>query len=219
MEKKHFILFSCANILLPLQTKMDIPMTYSEELDIITRVRGEVMSNREPTGENLFLVWGYPTAIFLLVEFVALLVWHEFWCHWIWLGIPLVGAPLMVHYLRKDYKRTGRRTLDANVILQMWIYVGFLSCIGGATMGFAGVFEYGYCTFQGLLISMGCFVTGIILRFRPKTVCGIIGSALSLAPLFFQGDQWPYQLLITALVTVIALIIPGHMFNQYVKNY
>jgi hypothetical protein len=31
----------------------------------------------------------------------------------------------------------------------MWIFVGFVSCIGGATMGFAGVFEMLYCTFQG----------------------------------------------------------------------
>ena len=32
-----------------------------KELDIIARMRGEVMGRKEPTGENLFLVWGYPT--------------------------------------------------------------------------------------------------------------------------------------------------------------
>ena len=164
-----------------------------KELNIITRIRGEVLSHQEPTGENLFLAWGYPTAFFLLVEFAALILWDKFWCEWIWLGIPLVGAPLMIHFLRKDYDRTGHRTLDANVILHMWIYVGFVSFIGGATMGFAGVFEMLYCTFQSLLISMGCFLTGIILRFRPKTVCGIIGTGISFVCLFFQGNLWPSQ--------------------------
>ena len=48
-------------------------MTTTEELDIITRVRGEVMSRKGLTGENLFLAWGYPTTIVLLAEFVALL--------------------------------------------------------------------------------------------------------------------------------------------------
>jgi hypothetical protein len=189
------------------------------ELDIITQIRGEVRGNRVPTGENLFLAWGYPTAFFLIVEFAALIFWNEFWCEWIWLGIPLVGAPLMMYFLHKDYERTGRRTLDQNVILQMWIYIGFVSCVGGTTMGFAGVFEMLYCTFQGIIVGFGCFVTGVILRFRPKTVCGIIGTALSFVSLFFQGDLWPWQLLITAIVTVVTLIIPGHMFNKYVKSY
>ena len=41
-------------------------MATNEELDIITRMRSEVMSNKELTGENLFLAWGYPTALVLL---------------------------------------------------------------------------------------------------------------------------------------------------------
>lgn len=193
-------------------------MKTTEELDIITRTRGEILGRKETTGENLFLAWGYPTAFFLIVEFAALMLWNEDWCCWIWMGIPLVGAPLMIYFLNQDYDRTGRRTLDSNIILQMWVYVGFVSFIGGATMGFADVFEQCYCMFQGVLISMGCFLTGVILRFRPKTVCGIIGTLLSFVALFFQGEQWPWQLLITAIVTVITLIIPGHLFRRYVKS-
>ncbi len=193
-------------------------MNTTDELDIIAHIRGEVQSSKELTGENLFLAWGYPTAFFLLVEFVALILWNKNWCEWIWMGIPLVGAPLMVYFLHKDYERTGSRTLEQNVILRMWIYVGFVSCVGGASLGFAGVFEQCYCMFQGLLIGMGCFLTGLILRYRPKVVCGIIGSALSFLPLFFQGEYWHWQLLIAAGVTIIALVIPGHLFRNYVKQ-
>ena len=191
----------------------------SRELDIIAHIRSEVTGRGEPTGENLFLAWGYPTAFFLLMEFVALMLWHENWCEWLWMGIPLVGAPLMMYYLKKDYERTGRRTREQSVILQMWICVGFLSCIGGATMGFAGVFEIVYCTFQGLLIGLGCFMTGLILRFRPKTVCGLIATGLSFMSFFFQGELWHWQLLVASIVAIVALIIPGHLFHQYVKNY
>ena len=176
------------------------------------------MSNKELTGENLFLAWGYPTAFFLIVEFAALMLWHEDWCCWIWMAIPLVGAPLMIYFMNQDYERTGRRTLDSNIILQMWVYVGFVSFIGGATMGFADIFEQFYCMFQGVLISMGCFLTGVILHYRPKTVCGIVGTLLSFVALFFQGEQWPWQLLIVAIVTIITLIIPGHLFRRYVKS-
>ena len=190
----------------------------TDELDIIARTRSEVYGHSVPTGENLFLVWGYPTAFFLIMEFLALMLWHENWCKWIWMGIPLVGAPLMIHFLRKDYDCTGNRSLDAKVILYMWIFVGFVSCIGGATMGFAGAFEMLYCTFQGLLVGFGCFLTGVILHYRPKTVCGIVGTLLSFVALFFQGEQWPWQLLIVAIVTIITLIIPGHLFRRYVKS-
>lgn len=188
------------------------------ELDIIANIRNEVISREEHTGENLFLAWGYPTAFFLLVEFFALKIWNEFWCEWIWLGIPIIGAPLMMHFIKKDYERTGRKTINEMVILKMWIFVGIVSCIGGATMGFAGVFEKLYCTFQGLFIAFGCFMTGIILHFRPKTICGIIGMVVTFLALFFQGDQWPWQLLIASIVTIITLIIPGHLYRHYVRK-
>ena len=194
-------------------------MNTAEELDIITRMRGEVMSRKDLTGENLFLAWGYPTVIVLLAEFVALLVWNENWCDWLWAGIPLIGTPLMIYFLNEDYERTRRRTLDENVILMMWVFIGFASCVGGAAMGFAGVFQQAFFAYLGLLCGLGCFMTGIILHFRPKTISGIMASMLSAVPLFFQGDLWPWQLLVTAVNVAIALIIPGHLFKRYVQHY
>ena len=194
-------------------------MATKNELDIITRMRGEIKSRKDVTGENLFLAWGYPTALVLLLEFAALLRWNEDWCSWLWAGIPLIGTPLMIYFLNEDYERTRRRTLDENVILMMWIFIGFASCLGGAAMGLAGVFEQTFFAYLGVLCGMGCFMTGIILHFRPKTVCGIIASAFSAVPLFFQGDLWPWQLLVTAVIVTIALIIPGHLFKIYVKKY
>ena len=192
-------------------------MATTDELNIITRMRGEVICRKELTGENLFLAWGYPTAIVLLLEFAALLIWNEDWCVWLWMGIPLIGIPLMMYFMNEDYERTRHRTLEQNVILMMWVFIGFASVIGGASMGFAGVFPQCYCAFQGLLCGLGCFMTGIILHFRPKTVCGIISSVLSALPLFFQGDTWPWQLLVLAIIVIIALIIPGHLFRHYVR--
>jgi hypothetical protein len=190
----------------------------NEELDIISRVRSEVMNRKDLTGENLFLAWGYPTAFVLLLEFIALLLWTEDWCAWLWTGIPLIGIPLMMYFLNEDYERTHRRTLNQNVILTMWIFIGFASCVGGVAMGFADVFKQCYSAHLGLLMGMGCFLTGIILHFRPKTICGIVASMLSAVPLFFQGDLWPWQLFVTSIITVIALIIPGHLFRRYVRK-
>ena len=35
----------------------------------------------------------------------------------------------MIHFLHKDYDRTGRRTHDQSVILLMWIFIGFASSL------------------------------------------------------------------------------------------
>ena len=99
-------------------------MTTTDELKIIASIRGKVMSRKDVTGVNLFLVWGYPTAFFLLLEFAALMVLHRNWCSWLWVGIPLIGVPLMIHYQRKDYDRTGHRTLPQNIALQLWLFIG-----------------------------------------------------------------------------------------------
>ena len=37
--------------------------------------------------------------------------------------------------------------------------------------------------------------------------------------LFFQEELWPWQLFIASIIAVITLIIPGHLFKHYVKNY
>ena len=194
-------------------------LSIEEALNIIKETRGKVLNNNEPTGENLFLAWGYPTAIVLLLEFVALMTWNADWCGWLWAGIPLIGTPLMIYFINEDFERTRHRTLDQNVIMIMWVFIGFACCVGGLAMGFAGVYKQCLFSLIGLLCGMGCFITGLILHFRPKIVCGIIASALSVVPLFLQGDLWPWQLLVTSVITAISLIIPGHLFHSYVKNY
>ena len=193
-------------------------MVTTNELDIITRMRGDVMSRKDLTGENLFLAWGYPTVLVLLAEFAALMIWNEYWCAWLWAGIPLIGTPLMIYFLNKDYDRTHSRTHDQNNILVMWIFIGVASCIGGGLMGFSGVFRQAFFAYLSLLCGMGCFMTGIILHFRPKVVCGIIASVLSIVPLFFQGELWPWQLLFTSFTVIISLIVPGHLFRRYVRG-
>ena len=193
-------------------------MDSKQEMDIITSIRGEVTTKKDITGENLFLAWGYPTVIVLLLEFVTLQLWNEDWCSWLWAGIPLIGTSLMIYFLNEDYERTRHRTLDQNVILMMWVFIGFACCFGGFAMGLANVYRLCLFPLIGLMCGMGCFMTGIILHFRPKTICGIIASALSVVPLFFQDDLWPWQLFITAIIVTIALIIPGHLFRRYVRK-
>ena len=160
------------------------------ELDIINEIRGKVVSRREHTGTKLFLVFGYITLFMFMAEFLALELWNTNLCTWLWLCILIVGMPLMGYHVRKDFNRTGRRTPDEYLALQLWLFVGGASAMCGLTTGFAGVYEQCYCLIQGL----------------------------SFACLFFQGVLWPWQLLIMALVTIITLVIPGHACRRYINK-
>lgn len=193
-------------------------MESQTDLDIIIRTRGEVLSRKEPTGENMFLAWGYPTVLYLLLEFAGLRIWHQDWASWLWIVIPIIGFPLMLYFLHKDYERTRRRSHEEIVVIKAWIFIGCFCALSGVAMGITGVFQQCYFCLFGFSCGLGCFLTGIVGKFRVHTVCGIIASALSVAPLFFQGELWPWQLPVTAGVVIVALIVPGHLFRQYVSK-
>lgn len=192
---------------------------FKEELGIITHMRGEVLGRKELTGENLFLAWGYPTVLVLLAEFTSLVLWNKDWCAWLWIGIPLFGVPLMIYFKYKDFERTRRQTFQEKIIMQMWIFIGACCGVGGFILGFTPLFRQCFFALLSFLCGFGCMVTGLVLQFRPKIVCGIIASVLSFAPLFFQGDYWPWQLLFAALSVTVSLIISGHLYRHYVLNY
>ena len=109
--------------------------------------------------------------------------------------------------------------IHPNTVTILSMFIGAASALLGFTTGFLGIYPVCYNFIQGLLVGLGGFLTGIISRFRPMTVCGIIASVLTFVSLFFQGDLWPWQFLVTAIVSVIALIISGHLLKQYVKHY
>ena len=52
----------------------------------------------------------------------------------------------------------------------------------------------------------------------PYLASGIIGAVVSFLLLILQGDLWPWQLLMLAVITVITLIIPGHLSRHYAKK-
>ena len=175
------------------------------------------MSRREHTGTNLFLVWGYPTLIALLIQFAAKILRDADWYQWLWAAIPLVGAPLMLYFMNKDYARTHNRTIEQDIALQLWLFIAAACAIGGFATGYAGIYQHCYCTFESLLISLGCFMTGAISRATSMKRCGILGAALAFTCPFLQGHLWPWQMLVTAIVVVITLIIPGHLTRQAVN--
>lgn len=169
-------------------------------------------------GQSIYMSMGYICVFFLLVEFAAVLFIQKDWCYYLWLGIP-VGTLLVAADFFYIYKNKKKIDEDNSIVLYAWAFIGFSCGICGFVTGITGFFLPCFLTFLGLLCSMGSFVTGILLRLRTHSICALIAAGLSFIPLFFQGEQWPWQLPFTALSLAFSLIIPGHLFAKYEKQY
>jgi hypothetical protein len=58
------------------------------------------------------------------------------------------------------------------------------------------------------LYGLGTFVSGLLLKFRPLIICGIINWILAMIAVKFDFDS---QMLFGAAALLISYIIPGHL--------
>jgi MFS family permease len=188
------------------------------ELDIINQIRGKAMHKPNVTGRNPFLVWGYSIVVAYFLTFAAMMLWDNPWCLFILCLIPVVGVPFMQTSLHKDYQRHHLRTKEDDYVLKVWLFVGVAIGFFTIITSIAGFYRQSLFSLASLLVSMGSLFTGVILRYKPKKMCGLIACVLSAVPLFLQDELWRWQLLATAIIVLIALVIPGHMYNSYLRN-
>ena len=189
-----------------------------DALEVIAHTRGKVEMDDRPSGGWLFPLWGWLTFFFYLCEFVLWQVFQREWCLWLWMGIPLMGIPLMTFILRKDHERTHMRTRRSKLVLDYWIFAACAIGIGGTVFGFAGIYEVAENPLICLLVGIGAFLTGEEARFRPMILGGIAGAAVGVGAFLLKGELWTWQLLCVVLTALTALIIPGHLYKKTIGN-
>ena len=189
-------------------------MEQFDALEVIARTRGKVDMDGAPTGGKLFPLWGWLTAFFYLAEFVLWQLLHQEWCLWLWIGIPVLGLPLMAVILRREHERVHMRTRVSKLVLDYWIFAACAIGLGGFVFGFGGMYEVVENPMICLLVGIGGFITGEATRFRPMIVGGLIGAAMGIGAFLLQGELWVWQMLVIVAVAVSTLIVPGYMFEK-----
>lgn len=189
-------------------------MEQFDALEVIARTRGKVDMDGAPTGGKLFPLWGWLTAVFYLAEFMLWQWLHQEWCLWLWVGIPVLGLPLMAIILRREHERVHMRTRVSKQVLDYWIFAACAIGLGGFIFGFGGVYEVVENPMICLLVGIGGFITGEAARFRPMIVGGLAAAAMGIGAFLLQGELWAWQMLVIVLVAVVALIVPGYMFEK-----
>ena len=189
-----------------------------DALEVIARTRGKVEMDGLPSGKKLFPMWGWLTAFFYTLEFILMKLTGQEWWLWLWIGIPLIGIPLMIAILRKDRERLHMRTHSSKLVLDYWIFAACAIGVGGFIFGFCGIYEMVENPMICLLVGIGAFVTGETMRFRPMIIGGLAGASVGLLSFLLEGELWVWQTLAIALCAIVALIVPGYMFEKKVKD-
>ena len=187
-----------------------------DALEVIAQTRGKVTMDAAPGRDRIFLIWGWPGVVFFALMFVFWQWLHQLWCLFLWVGIPLVSVPLMMRAIKQDRARTHIRTLDSKLVMDYWMFMGVVCCVGGFVFGFAHLGFVCFYPLIGMLMGIGGFLTGEVVRFRPMIVGGLAGAVVGIGAFLLQGPLAGWQLLCVSLSALVSLVIPGYYYaNRY----
>lgn len=195
----------------------DKELNEQESLKLITQMIQNTRRNLDTGSGNMFLLWGYVSAIVTLVVFAGI-YWtrNPVWMWGFW-GVPVLGYLFSFILVRKQRKLA--KSYGDKVLNEMWQIMGLL-CIAivlGAT--FTNHYEI-ILPICAILISLSSIITGSIIRYTLFSGFPAFGIALGLNMLFSILDKTSsyLSLLEFVLVIVFALIIPGHILNYCAKK-
>ena len=178
-----------------------------ESLELITQMIRNTHRKLEKGNGVPFLIWGYTTVIVALAVWYLLTTTGNYQWNWLWLAIPVIGAPIMFLTIKKQ--SAYPKTYIDKIMSYVWIVIGISAFFPSVAASFMENFPVLFLVV--LLISIGTAITGLIIKFTPLTVAGFIGMCLSILCLIL--DNTPESILVFAALFLIIQVIPGHILN------
>lgn len=160
-----------------------------------------------------FLLWGWLVLVAALIQFVLKVIvrtelhpvaWNLMWA----------GLILSVWHGRKEKGRRKVKSYVDDSIRYLWTGIGITQGMIIFIFAQHGDWQNSY-TFFILLYSIGCFVTGRILKFQPLVWGAVAGWALAILSTFTSYD---YNILVLALAILVSYIIPGYLLRKEQKT-
>ncbi len=176
-------------------------LTPRQSLDLITQVINQARSRFEENG-FIYAFWGTLIALASLGQFYLLQAGRTD-IHWYpYLLLPLGFVFTTLYYIKKKKKRT-KNVFDKS-LAGLWNILGLYMMVLGFL--FAGQLRENLLPVILLLLSVGMTVSGILIRQRILLFSGVlIGGAGIYA---FSVDLM-HQPLLTGIIAIIAILIPG----------
>ncbi|MEP7164503.1 MAG: hypothetical protein ABI741_07410 [Ferruginibacter sp.] len=191
---------------------MEQQFNEQNSLQLIESMINKAKNNFSESG-TLYLLWGIVVFICSIVQFVALYFYNYQEAYYIWFATWLVVIYQIV-FLSRRAKKEKAKTYTADILKYVWI------CFAACMFLFIFILQYKkayFCINPAILILYGIptFLSGIILKFRPLVIGGLICWLLAIGCVFIADD---FQLLFICAAVVSAWIIPGLLLRRKFKN-
>ena len=190
----------------------DVPPNEEESMALIAEMIRNTQRKMERGAGTPMLVWGYATVLATLAVWTGIKLTNDYRVQFLWFLIPVIGLPWMLFQQRRPPEV---RTYVDKVVSYIWIVMGWsgfiISCLS-----FLGAIRTTILFIITLMMGQGSVLTGLVTRFRPLTIGGIIALLLSFALLYLTDID--LHLLTFALAFVAMGIIPGHILNRRAKK-
>lgn len=197
----------------------DQKLKEQESLELIGRMIQNTRRNLDMGSGNMFLLWGYVSAIVTLI-IIAGLYWTKSYL-WMWgfWGIPVIGYPLSILILPQ--KRKYVKTYTDSVLREIWGILGIFCMVVSVGATFTHLYE-AILPLCAIILSLGSVITGIIIRYTLFSLFSVIGILLGLDMMMrvldkvFLYSYWNMSEFV--LIIIFAMIIPGHVLNYKAKK-
>lgn len=189
----------------------DKRISEKESLELIARMIRETQDNTARYAAYPLLTWGYTTVVVSVVVYFLYTCTGVWQWNFLWFALPAIAGPLTVFFNRKEEKKGTKNYID-RITGQIWMVFGVVGFVLSCFSFFANV---PILFVIALLMGMGATLTGLVCKYKPLSVAGMIGIAFSFSLLFVHGSG---VYLIFAAIFIVMMIVPGHIMNKQMKK-
>lgn len=187
-------------------------MTGAESLSIIAGMINNARNRISETG-HLYLLWGFVIFVCCITQFIMLHFFKNNNAYYVWYLTWFVSL-YQFYYLFKKRKREKVRTYTDEIIGMIW----FTFIICSVILVYILIKNNALDSINAAVLvmyGMPTFLSGVLLRFKPLKIGGLICWALAVGAMF---TNYEYQLLLLATAVITAWIIPGFILRAKFKK-
>lgn len=186
------------------------PFSPEQSLQVIQTM---IQKTRSSVADNsfFFLLWGWLVFIAALLQYVLYVIVQTN-AHGAAWSLMSIGFVVSIIRTARQKTRTVRTYVDEG-FANIWICILIVQTLIAFAFFRRGGWENCY-TFFILLYSVGCFLTGRLLKFVPLIWGAVTCWALAIVTTFVDFQT---NMLLMAAAVLLGYIIPGHLLRREYK--
>lgn len=185
----------------------------TESLQLIERMIVQAQNKISDNG-TLYLLWGWVIFVCAVGQYVLLQLTEKSETGYIWL-LTVLATVFQIVYLSRQKKKEKIKSYTEDIISAIWICFGV--CMGLLTflMSRTATWTQIYSLVL-MMYGIPTLLSGVVMKFKPLIVGGIICWLLSIASTFVHSVE---ILLLLAAAVLSAWIVPGYLLRiKFKKN-